>query len=398
MADHHEIDSKIAVIIVAAGRGSRAGDGAPKQYRPLCGTPIIARTISAFQQALPTALILPVIHGDDRDLYDASTNGVSGLLDPVLGGKTRQESVRNGLNELSSHDVEIVMIHDAARPFITSSVVQRLLAAIEADAKAVIPQVPIVDTIVRETANGSRAAIDRTGLSAVQTPQVFRFDAIHAAHEAAEHSNYTDDATVFEAFGGSVQSVVGDIGNFKITTPNDFTRAEQQIMTQLSDIRMGSGFDVHRFDDGDHVWLCGVKVPFTNSLKGHSDADVALHAITDAILAAIADGDIGAHFPPSDDKWRGADSSVFLEFAGERVKACGGAIGHLAVTIICEAPKIRPHVEAMRNRIGETLGLEVSRISVQATTTEKLGFTGRGEGIAAQATATVRLPFNAETL
>lgn len=389
---------KTAIILVAAGRGRRAGTGTPKQYRNIMGVPVLGRTLSALNAALPDTVIVPVIHPDDEDMFEACSAGYSNIASPVFGGATRQQSVCNALNALAAlnEPPEWVLIHDAARPFLAVEVTDALMLSLERGTVA-LPALPLVDTIVRKPVDGASAPVDRTDLFAVQTPQAFPFKEILVAHRQAEGQTYTDDASLFEAMGGKVAYVQGGESNFKITTPADFKKAERLVQAQLNDIRTGSGFDVHRFEAGDHVWLGGVKIPFNQSLKGHSDADVALHALTDALLAAIADGDIGTHFPPSDPEWRGAASDHFLAFASDRVRALGGAINHLTVTLICEKPKIGPHAAAMRARIAEIAQIEVSRVSVQATTTEMLGFTGRGEGIAAQATATVALPASAST-
>lgn len=391
MADTPENQGKQAIIVVAGGRGSRAGKGLPKQYRAVGGVPLIRRTVLALQSALPDASVQTVIHPDDKELFEKAIKGLKNILPPVHGGNSRQQSVFNGLQALTELAPDQVFIHDAARPFVPPAVIDALTACLDDGGKAAVPVVPIVDTLVREV-DGGRDSVDRSGLVAVQTPQAFEYQAVFEAHKKLEGQELTDDASVFEAAGGAVGHVPGAADNFKMTRPEDFEKAEYMTRSTLSDIRMGSGYDVHRFEAGDHVWLCGIKIPFSKSLKGHSDADVGLHALTDAILAAISDGDIGAHFPPTDEQWRGAPSDVFLSFAASRVRALGGDFNQLGVLLVCEAPKIRPHVEDMRVRIAEIVGLDVSRVSVQATTTEKLGFTGRGEGIAAQATATVALP------
>ncbi len=396
MAEAPPEKGQIAVILVAAGRGSRAGDGIPKQYRLLFGKTVIRRTVEAFLNAFSGheagVRIVPVIHPDDAGVYEQSVAGLEGLDAPVFGGATRQDSVRNGLEALGNNPPLIVHIHDAARPFISPHMIKELTMAIDDKCKGVTPALNIVDTLVRKSAEGHTEAVDRDSLFAVQTPQVFVFNEILQAHRTAAHNRYTDDASLFEASGGKIKFINGDPDNFKITTANDFMKANRMLAGNLTDVRVGAGYDVHRFEPGDHVWLGGVKIPHNQSLKGHSDADVALHALTDAVLAAIADGDIGTHFSPSDETWRGAASNAFLSHACERVNAKGGLIAHLAVIIICEAPKIGPHSTAMRETIAQIAGIDISRVSVQATTTEKLGFTGRGEGIAAQATATVRLP------
>ncbi len=394
MPEQTTTNRRTAVIIVAAGRGSRAGVSIPKQYRDLLGKSVIARTLEAFLAVVkgfePAAVIVPVIHADDFELYQQCVQGVAGLSEPVIGGDTRQKSVKNALEQLAKNPPEYVQIHDAARPFVTGHLITSLFSIVSEGTSAVAPTRAVVDTLVRKAGPSQLEAVSRDDLYTVQTPQVFRFDEILAAHRAADHSNYTDDASVFTANGGEVTFVEGDEQNFKITTADDFQKAKRMISGEYTDVRVGSGYDVHRFEDGNSVWLCGVEVPHTQKLKGHSDADVALHALTDAILSAIADGDIGTHFPPSDEKWRGASSDKFLSFACDSVRDQAGMINHLAVTIICEMPKIRPHTMAMRKRIADIAGIDVGRVSIQATTTERLGFTGRGEGIAAQATATIK--------
>lgn len=383
---------KIAVLVVAAGRGSRAGDGLPKQYRTVAGKMVLTRTLDAVAKACPDALLQIVIHPDDRDLFECATQGKS-VLPPVSGGSSRQESVFLGLKALADHAPEYVLVHDAARPFAGRPTFGAVLEVLNGGAAAVVPGVQVVDTLKKSHNGNISHTVDRTDLFAVQTPQGFGYQALLAAHQDAAGGELTDDAAVMEAAGHTVRLVPGEEQNFKLTTAEDFRKAEQIVMMTQGDIRTGMGYDVHRFEEGDHVWLCGVKIPFTKGLRGHSDADVGLHALTDAILAAIVDGDIGQHFPPSDDKWRGAPSDVFLTFARDRVTEKGGSIAHVSVCLICEKPKIGPHNAAMRSRIAELLRVDVGRVSVQATTTEKLGFTGREEGIAAQATATVRLPF-----
>lgn len=387
---------QIAVIVVAAGRGSRAGVGGPKQYRSLMGKPVIARTLEAFisghSDASSEVLIVPVIHADDRELYLQSVGGMRGLGEPVIGGATRQQSVRNALEYLADDPPEYVLIHDAARPFVPKKLLSAVSAAVMLDRGAVVPALPIVDSLARKSVSSDYATVARDDLYAIQTPQAFRFGHILSAHRAAEHDDFTDDASVLAANGGDVTLVEGAVDNFKITTPADFQKAERVISSGCTDTRVGSGYDVHRFEAGSAVWLGGVEIPFNKKLKGHSDADVALHALTDAVLSSISDGDIGTHFPPSDEKWSGASSDRFLSFACNRVRDQGGMINLLSITIICEAPKIGPHARAMRERIAEIARVDISRVSIQATTTEKLGFIGRGEGIAAQATATISLP------
>jgi 2-C-methyl-D-erythritol 4-phosphate cytidylyltransferase/2-C-methyl-D-erythritol 2,4-cyclodiphosphate synthase len=396
--------SSIAILIVAGGRGSRAGDGPPKQYRSIAGKTLLARTLHGLHMAMPEATLKVVIHKDDLDHYAASAaelppSDLERLLPPAFGGASRQESVRNGLEALATEGApDIVLIHDAARPFADAALIARAIEAASIHGAAA-PGVPLADTIKQIDDAGFVAATpDRARLCAVQTPQSFRFDLILKAHRAAAAggSDYTDDAMVAEAAGVKVHIFEGDAANFKLTTQQDFNRAmellKQPAFADLPDIRMGQGYDVHAFGPGDAVWLGGVAIPHTHGLAGHSDADVLSHAITDAILGAIAEGDIGAHFPPSDPQWKGAASSIFLAHACELVRARGGAIANVDATIICEAPKIGPHRERIREKLAETMGVEIGRIAIKATTTERLGFTGRQEGMAALAIATVRLP------
>lgn len=383
---------KIAVIIVAAGQGTRAGGDGPKQYQPLAGKPLLRRTLNSIAEVLPTAQIQVVIGLNDFDLYNKATAGLN-LRPPVIGGETRQESVFSGIQAISEQTPDIVLIHDAARPFVTAAVVRNVLDALAVGAKAVVPAVPIVDTLNKVADSQIVGRVDRQSLQAVQTPQGFEFSSLLAAHNIAKGKGLTDDGAVMEAAGHSVQVCRGDEKNFKITHGQDFKKAETLLMNNLGDIRTGAGYDVHRFDAGDHVWLCGVKVPFPKSLKGHSDADVALHALTDALLSAVAAGDIGTHFPPDEEKWRGACSDIFIRKAVDIIQNKGGVIANVTICIVCEKPKIGPHNIAMTSRVASLLGIEASRVSIQATTTEKLGFTGREEGIASHATATVRLPW-----
>jgi len=376
--------SPTLALIVAAGRGHRAGEGLPKQYRTLAGKSVLRRSVEVFLRHPRVDAVQVVIHADDRELYEEAVAGLA-LPAPAIGGATRQESVRRGLEAVAC---DRVLIHDAARPFVGHDVIDRVLDALETEAGA-IPAVPVADSLRRGTTH-VEGEVDREGLHRVQTPQGFRYADILAAHRAAR-AEATDDAAVLRAAGARVALVQGDEVNVKLTTSSDFARAEALLGAAMTS-RTGSGFDVHRFGPGDHVWLCGIKVPHAQGLVGHSDADVGLHALTDAILGAIGDGDIGQHFPPSDPEWKGASSDRFLAHAAERVAARGGRIDHVDVTIIAERPKVGPHRDAMRIRMAEILGLRVDAVSVKATTTEGLGFTGRGEGIAAQATATVRLP------
>jgi 2-C-methyl-D-erythritol 4-phosphate cytidylyltransferase / 2-C-methyl-D-erythritol 2,4-cyclodiphosphate synthase len=386
----------VAAIIVAAGRGLRAGGNLPKQYRMLAGEPVIRSSLSLFAWHGEIGAVQPVIHPDDRGSYEAASAGLP-LLPPVMGGATRQASVRAGLEALSARKPDAVLIHDAARPFCSSMLVSRAIAAC-AETGAAIPALEVTDTIKRVDAKGRVAGtVDRASLRAVQTPQAFAFPALLDAHRRAAkegREDFTDDAALAGWAGLEVAVFAGEAGNVKLTTDEDFARAEARRIASLTDLRTGNGYDVHAFGDGDHVMLGGVRIPHERGLSGHSDADVGLHALVDAILGALADGDIGKHFPPSDPRWRGAPSDQFLKFACERVAKRGGRIAHLDLTLVCEAPRIGPHRDAIRQRIAEIADISVERVAVKATTSERLGFTGRGEGIAAMATATVRLPWS----
>lgn len=378
-------------LIVAGGSGQRFGAERPKQYLDLAGKPVLRRTVEAFLSHPQVTGVRVVIDPAWRDAHDAAVSGL-GLPDPVAGGASRQDSVRNGLEALAADGApDLVLIHDAARPLIDEATIGAVIAAL-GDKPGAIAAVPVADTLKRDKDGNIGATVDRDGLWRAQTPQGFRFPAILEAHRAAAGLSLTDDAAVAERAGLAVALVPSKEDNFKVTTPDDLTRATRAVMSSLWDVRTGSGFDVHRFTDGDFVTLCGLRVPHSHGLEGHSDADVGLHALTDAILGALAAGDIGSHFPPTDPRWRGADSAKFLRHAADLVAERGGVIAHADVTIICERPKVGPHRAAMAERIAEILGIEVGRVSVKATTTEQLGFTGRREGIAAQAVATVRLP------
>jgi 2-C-methyl-D-erythritol 4-phosphate cytidylyltransferase/2-C-methyl-D-erythritol 2,4-cyclodiphosphate synthase len=376
-------------LLVAAGRGTRLPGDVPKQYRAVGGEPILRRTARAFLGHPAIAGVRIVIHPDDRALYDRAAAGLD-LLPPVAGGATRQDSVRNGLESLADRAPDFVMIHDAARPFVSAPSIAAARAALDTADGAVVA-IPVVDSLKR-AAGASLAAVDRKDLWRAQTPQAFRYGAILAAHRAAAGLDLTDDAAVAERAGLGMALAPGSEDNFKITSEDDIARAERLVAERPALPRTGMGFDVHQLGPGDHVWLCGVKVPFSRGLVGHSDADVGLHALTDAVLGALADGDIGAHFSDRDPRWKGARSEVFLKHAVERVRARGGRILHLDLTLICERPRIRPHHAAMVTRVAEIAGLAANRVSIKATTTEKLGFTGREEGIAGQAVATVLLP------
>ncbi|MDB5411010.1 MAG: ispDF [Rhodospirillales bacterium] len=383
--------SSCIALVVAAGRGFRLGGPLPKQYLPLGGSAVLRYSVETLRAHPAVDGVRVVIHPDDRALYDAAVAGLD-LLPPVHGGAQRQDSVRNGLNSLAEAAPDLVLIHDGARPFVDAGTIGRVLAALR-DRPGAIAALPIRDTVKRGDGERIRETIERSGLWRAQTPQGFRYPKIVAAHRAASGAELSDDAAVAERAGLAIALVDGSEENFKVTTTDDLARAERLLAMQRGDIRTGQGFDVHAFGPGDHVWLCGLKIPHGQGLVGHSDADVGLHALTDAVLGALGAGDIGMHFPPSDPAWRGAPSHRFLRHAADLVTAAGGSIAHCDVTLICERPKIGPHREAMVARIAEILALDQRRVSVKATTTEQLGFTGRGEGIAAQAIATIRLPF-----
>jgi 2-C-methyl-D-erythritol 4-phosphate cytidylyltransferase/2-C-methyl-D-erythritol 2,4-cyclodiphosphate synthase len=383
-----------AAVIVAAGRGRRSGDGIPKQYRPLAGPSALRRSLILLSGTCRLAPVQVVIHPDDRDLYQEAAQGLA-LPPPVAGGDTRQGSVLAGLAAMEPKNPDHVLIHDAARPFASPQLIARAIEAGRATGGA-IPALRIADTVKSVAADGRIVGTaDRETLRIVQTPQAFAFAPLIAAHRRAEkegRSDFTDDAALLEWAGLPVSTFEGEAGNMKLTTPEDLMRAEAMLRDRLTDIRTGMGFDVHAFGPGDHVMLGGVAIAHDRGLSGHSDADVVLHALVDAILGALAEGDIGAHFPPSDPQWRGAASDAFLRFAVERVTRRGGLIAHLDVTLVCEAPKIGPHRDAMRLRIAGIAGIDQGRVAVKATTSEGLGFTGRREGIVAYATATIRLP------
>ncbi|KQS04861.1 2-C-methyl-D-erythritol 4-phosphate cytidylyltransferase [Sphingomonas sp. Leaf357] len=375
-----------AAIIVAAGSGARSGSELPKQFVTIAGKPMIAHSHVALGAHPAISRIVVVIgEGQEQMLAHAVPGATS-----VTGGATRRLSVLAGLEALADSDVDAVLIHDAARPFLSAAVIDRLIAALT-EAEGALPALPVADTLARgDAALGE--TVDRTGLWRVQTPQAFRFAAILDAHRNWTFDEPTDDAQMVRRLGGSVAMVEGDIMLDKITYPADFAAAEARHDAGSLISRNASGFDVHRLEFGEELWLGGVLIPHDKGLSGHSDADVALHAITDALLGTIAAGDIGTHFPPSDPQWKGADSAQFLEHAASLVRAEGGIIDFIDLTLMCEAPKIGPHREAMRARIASLLGLTSRQVSVKATTTERLGFTGRGEGIAAQAMATIRIP------
>jgi 2-C-methyl-D-erythritol 4-phosphate cytidylyltransferase / 2-C-methyl-D-erythritol 2,4-cyclodiphosphate synthase len=368
---------RTAVIIVAAGRGSRMGGGMPKQWQLLAGKPVLAHTLAAFAGLQ----VMLVIHPDDW--LRAEALGVP----MVEGGVTRGASVLAGLRALEGTGVEAVLIHDGARPLVSRALIDRLVAALEGHEGAA-PALPVTDALWRGAEGFVAGTVDRAGLWRAQTPQAFRFGPILAAH-LAHDGTAADDVEVARAVGLDVAIVEGEDTNIKLTYPGDFARAEAVLRGRDMDVRLGNGYDVHAFCEGDHVWLCGVKVPHGKGLLGHSDADVGMHALTDAIYGALAEGDIGRHFPPSDPQWKGAASQIFLAHAIKLAADRGYRLGNCDVTLVCERPKIGPHALAMQQELARIIGVEASRVSVKATTSERLGFTGREEGIAALATATL---------
>lgn len=382
---------RLALLIVAAGRGTRFGAGLPKQYRSFGGAPLLATTIQTCQRAVPEAEILIVINSDDAGLFERVAAQLAGLaLRAVTGGTTRQESVWRGLQALQASAPDLVLIHDGVRPFATPDLFGRVISAARASGAA-IPGLALTDTIKQVDAAGCIiGSPDRSLLMRVQTPQAFAFPLIFAAHArlaAAGRFDLTDDAAVMAKAGHSVKVVAGEAGNLKVTVPEDLI-----VQAHLTDTRIGQGFDVHAFGPGDHVVLGGVTIAHSAGLVGHSDADVLLHALTDALYGALADGDIGQHFPPSDPQWRGQASDLFFKHALARLAARQGRLAHLDATLICETPKIGPHALAIRQNIARLAGISLDRVALKATTSEKLGFTGRSEGLAALAIATIRLP------
>ncbi|RFZ86583.1 bifunctional 2-C-methyl-D-erythritol 4-phosphate cytidylyltransferase/2-C-methyl-D-erythritol 2,4-cyclodiphosphate synthase [Shinella sp. WSJ-2] len=386
------------VVIVAAGRGERAGSHAegPKQYRRIGGRPVISHTLDLFVNWQPARRIVVVIHPDDAALLEIARENAlpaGDRLTVVYGGATRQQSVLAGLEVLAKEEISHVLIQDAVRPFVEPAILERTLAALSHGARAVLPAVAVADTLKRADANGNIAeTVSRSGLFAAQTPQSFHFATILEAHRRAAASgrtDFTDDASIAEWAGVPVHLVEGSAGNVKLTLQKDIAMADQRLSHGLPDVRTGNGYDVHQLVEGDGVTLCGLFIPHDQKLSGHSDADVALHALTDALLATCGAGDIGDHFPPSDMQWKGAASRIFLEHAAGIVRAKGGTIMNADVSLIAEAPKVGPHRDAMRQNLSDFLGISVDRCSVKATTNEKIGFIGRREGIAAIATATV---------
>jgi 2-C-methyl-D-erythritol 4-phosphate cytidylyltransferase/2-C-methyl-D-erythritol 2,4-cyclodiphosphate synthase len=396
----------VAALIVAAGRGQRVGGDTPKQYQRLAGKPVLHHTLKALGDHPKIDVMRVAIHPDDAPLYGQAIDGLppavmAKLLPPVPGGARRQDSVRLGLESLAGHAPRRVLIHDGARPLLAPAIIERTIAALDR-ADGAIAAVRVSDTLKREGAERRIAeTIERAGLWRAQTPQGFRFAAILAAHHAASSGpELTDDAAVAERAGLNVVLVEGSEANLKITTPEDFRRAESMLgeapraesSAPVVEPRTATGFDVHRFGPGDHVMICGVRVPHDAGVVAHSDGDVGLHALVDALLGALGAGDIGSHFPPSDPQWRHVDSALFVRHALGLVRARGATISHVDITVLCERPKIGPHRVAMVARLSDLLGIDSERVSVKATTTEQLGFTGRREGLAAQAIATLLVP------
>jgi 2-C-methyl-D-erythritol 4-phosphate cytidylyltransferase/2-C-methyl-D-erythritol 2,4-cyclodiphosphate synthase len=383
--------SQCAALIVAAGSGERFGGSIPKQYQDLAGMPILRRSVLAFLNHPHIDQVQVVISPAHRDLYDKAVADL-GLPEPVIGGATRQDSVRLGLEALEKNNKpERVMIHDAARPLIDAATITNVRKALDKDGGAIAAK-PLVDTLKRGNGINIETTIDRNNLWQAHTPQAFHFDAILSAHRATIGAQLTDDAAVAEKAGMNVTLVLSNPDNMKITNPDDLDRAARLLGHNFGDIRTGMGFDVHRLVPGTEIFLCGVAIPHDRKLDGHSDADVGLHALVDAILGAMSAGDIGKHFPPSDPQWKGKDSAHFVRHAVRMVSERGGFISHVDITMMCENPRIGPHRDAMVKRVAELLEMPIDRVSVKATTTERLGFTGREEGIAAQAVATLRFP------
>ncbi|MBC9177678.1 bifunctional 2-C-methyl-D-erythritol 4-phosphate cytidylyltransferase/2-C-methyl-D-erythritol 2,4-cyclodiphosphate synthase [Pseudoroseomonas ludipueritiae] len=379
---------RVIALLMAAGSGSRFGAAEPKQYSHLLGRPILRHAAEALLADSVVEALLPVVAAGEEARVAAMLEGLP-CLPPVAGGATRQDSVRAGLEALAASPPDVVLVHDGARPILAPGMVPALLTALETYPGA-IPAQPVTDTLKAGAEGTIQRTVPRAGLYRAQTPQAFRFPALLRAHRDAT-AEATDDAALLEAAGLPVALLPGSENNLKVTYPEDLARAEAALLPRFLPA-MGTGFDVHRLVEGRPLILCGITVPHPLGLDGHSDADVGLHALCDAIYGALAEGDIGRHFPPTDMEWKDADSARFLRHAAGRVAARGGMITHADVTLICEKPKIGPHAEAMRARLAELMGIPVARVSVKATTTERLGFTGRGEGIAAQAAATLLLP------
>ncbi|RVC63760.1 MAG: bifunctional 2-C-methyl-D-erythritol 4-phosphate cytidylyltransferase/2-C-methyl-D-erythritol 2,4-cyclodiphosphate synthase [Mesorhizobium sp.] len=396
---NQSLDDKVAVVIVAAGRGARAGQAnGPKQYQRIGGRAVIAHTLETFLAHPRTGPVIVAIHADDGELFRNAAGASADRVLAVTGGDSRQASVRLGLLALRDSAPGRVLVHDAVRPFVDATLIDRTIDAI-GERQGALPALPVADTLKRESAAGMiEETVSRNGLHAAQTPQGFPFWPLLAAHEKAHHlgkADFTDDAAIAEWAHIPVKLVPGSPDNIKLTWARDIAMADQRLSGErprFPDIRTGNGYDVHAFEPGDHVMLCGVAIPHDRKLSGHSDADVGLHALTDALLATCGAGDIGTHFPPSDPQWKGAASKIFVEHAAKLVRGRGGRIANADITLICEAPRVGPHREAMTAALAAMLGISGERISIKATTNEKLGFVGRQEGIAAIATASVVFP------
>ena len=382
---------KIGAIIVAAGRGTRAGGAIPKQYREIGGRPVLARTLDAFLAHPAIGPVIVVTGAEDEQRFEALAALLPRKVETVTGGATRTDSVRAGLHALDKHAPDAVMIHDAARPFLSAELIGRIAAALD-EHSAVIPVLPGVDAMIQLGASGQMiAAVDRTQHAGAQTPQAFHYQPLMDAYAKLGATALPDDAAVALAAGLPVQTIPGESGNYKLTTPDDFARAEAMLNTDNSITVTGQGFDVHRLETADSMMLCGIEIRDGLGLVGHSDADVGLHALTDAILGAAGAGDIGQHFSPSDARWKGAASHQFVSHAANLLKQAGGRLLHADITLIGERPKVGPYRDAMRQRVAGLLGLDPKRVNIKATTTEGLGFTGRGEGLAAQAVVSARI-------
>lgn len=373
---------KTAAVILAAGIGARAGGRVPKQYRYINGQSILRKTICRFLQHPEISVVQVVINLQHKNLYEDALSGLK-IPQPVEGGATRQDSVFCGLQALKPNAPDVVIIHDAARAFVSHKLITRVIKTVKDNKCGVVPALAVADTLKQATDGVILKTIDRSQLWLAQTPQGFLFSDIYESHLISKNGNFTDDAAIAEANGIKVILIEGEMENRKITTAEDF-------ITLQTDVRTGLGFDVHAFEPGDFIMLCGVKIPHNRKLKGHSDADAGLHAVTDAVLGAIAAGDIGDHFPPSDNKWKNVASNIFLRHAAKLVREKNGEILNVDLTLVCETPKISPYREQMRKSLADIMEIDLDRVSVKATTTETLGFTGRNEGLAAQALATVK--------
>ena len=379
-------------LVVAAGRGERFGGDIPKQYINLNGITLLRRSLEVLISNHHIQNIKVVIHPDDIEFYNEATEGLN-ILDPVFGADQRQESVRLGLQSFKQINPHYVLIHDAVRPFLTNDTIDALLTSLETQQLAVIPGLPVKDSLKRAKNNRIITSVDRTDMWQAQTPQGFNYKAIMEAHKSMIGLNLTDDAAVAEKNGISVEVIEGSSVNFKVTTPRDFERGKDYLNfgTKIKSTRVGIGYDVHGFKSGKSLTLCGIKIPFNKSLKGHSDADVAMHALTDALLGTISAGDIGLIFPPTDPQWKNSSSKIFLEYARDEIKQLNGKIINVDLTIICEKPKINKFRDQMQKNIAKVLNISTKQVNIKATTTERLGFTGREEGIATQAIAGVQI-------